>query len=82
MNNKHKTIKHRQKQKAKRVAGIEGQVATMLESYTRQTDTLDTTAMKRTRKRIKKKKKKKKNNLNLFTQLSFDLRLTSKLSVS
>ena len=50
-------IKH--EQKAKRAAGIEGQVATMLKSHTREMDTTDTAAMKRYKK---KKKKKKKNN--------------------
>ena len=35
----------------------------MLESHTREIDTIDTTAMKRARKKWKKKKKKKKNNL-------------------
>ena len=43
-----KTKRIKQKQKAKRVAGIEGQVATMLESHTRQ---IDSTAMKRARKK-------------------------------
>ena len=46
---KTKRIKH--KQKAKRTAGIEGQVATVLKSHTRQ---LDTTAMTRARKNEKK----------------------------
>ena len=55
---KAKGIKH--KQKAKRAADIEGQVTTMLESYTRQLDTIETTTIKRTRKKMKKKKKKKK----------------------
>ena len=49
-NNKKKRIKH--KQKAKRAAGIEGHVATMLESYTKQTDT---TTIRRKRKKIMKK---------------------------
>ena len=44
-----KLTKH--KQKAKRAAGIEGQMATMLKSHTRQIDTIDTTAMKRARKK-------------------------------
>ena len=44
---KTKQIKH--KQKAKRAAGIKGQVATMLELHTRQTDTIDIIAMKRAR---------------------------------
>ena len=43
-----KRIKHKQK-KTKRAVGIEGQVATMLESHTRQ---IDTTAMKRAKKKI------------------------------
>ena len=43
-----KRIKY--KRKAKRAAGIEGQVATMLESHTRQMDTIDKTTMKRARK--------------------------------
>ena len=42
---KTKRIKH--KQKAKRAAGIDGQVATMLESHTREIDKIDTAAMKR-----------------------------------
>ena len=42
------------KQKAKRAAGIEGQVATMLKSHTRQTDTIGTTAIKRAWKKKKK----------------------------
>ena len=37
-----KRIKH--KRFATRAAGIEGQVATMLQSYTRQIDTIETTA--------------------------------------
>ena len=51
MNNKSKLIKH--KRKAKRAAGIEGQMASMLESHTRQIATIDTTAIKRARKKIK-----------------------------
>ena len=39
--------------KAKRAAGIEGQVATMLELLTRQVDTVDTTRIKRARKNEK-----------------------------
>ena len=46
-----KRIKH--KRKAKRAAGIEGQVATMLELHTRQADTVDITALKRARKNEK-----------------------------
>ena len=46
-----KRIKH--KRKAKRAAGIEGQVATMLELHTRQVDTVDTIAIKRARKNEK-----------------------------
>ena len=47
-----KTLGMKRKQKAKRAAGIEGQVATMmLESHTRQIDTLDTTTTKRARKK-------------------------------
>ena len=38
-----KQIKH--KRKAKRAAGIEGQVATMLKSRTKQIGTIDTTAI-------------------------------------
>ena len=44
---KTKRIKQR---KAKRAAGIEGQVATMLELHTKQVDTVDATAIKRARK--------------------------------
>ena len=40
---KTKRIKH--KQKAKRAAVVEGQVATMLKSHTRQIDTIDITGM-------------------------------------
>ena len=49
-----KTKRIKRKQKAKRAAGIEGQVTTMLESRTRQIDTIDTKAMKRARKNKKK----------------------------
>ena len=52
---KPKRIKH--KQKAKRAAGIEGQVATMLISHTVQIDTTDITAMKRARKNEKEQLK-------------------------
>ena len=45
------------KQKAKRAAGIEGQVARMLKSHTRHIDTIDTTAKKRAKKNMKKKEK-------------------------
>ena len=38
------------KRKAKRSAGIEGQVATLLELHTRQVYTVDATAIKRARK--------------------------------
>ena len=48
---KTKRIKH--KRKAKRAAGIEGQVATMLELHTRQIDTVDITAINRARKNEK-----------------------------
>ena len=48
-----KRIKHIQK--PKRAAGIEGQVATLLESHTWQIDTIETTEMKRARKKWKKK---------------------------
>ena len=41
------------KRKAKRAAGIEGQVATMLELHTRQVYTVDATAIKRARKNEK-----------------------------
>ena len=50
---KTKGIKH--KRETKRAAGIGGQVATMLELHTRQVDTVDTTAVKRTRKNEKEK---------------------------
>ena len=50
--NKNKTNKPH-KQKAKRAAGIEGQVATMLETHTRQIDTRDAKAMKRAKKNDK-----------------------------
>ena len=53
-----KRIKHNQI--AKREAGIEGQVATMLKSHTRQIDTTDTTAMKRGRKKGTKNKRPKR----------------------
>ena len=43
--------------KSKAGSWIEGQVATLLELHTRQTDTIDTSTMKRA-----KKKKYKKNN--------------------
>ena len=49
---KTKRIKH--KQKAKRAAGIEGQVATMLKSHTGQIDTTDTTTMKQAREKSRK----------------------------
>ena len=39
--------KRRHKQKAKRAAGTEGHVATMLESHSRETNTTDTATMKR-----------------------------------
>ena len=45
-----KTKRIKYKRNAKRAASIEGQVATMLESYTRQIDTIDTT-IKRMRKK-------------------------------
>ena len=57
-----KQIKHIRK--TKRAALIEGQVATMLESHTRQIGTIDTTAVKRGREKMKKKKKKKKKKKN------------------
>ena len=50
-NSKTKRIKH--KRKAKRAAGIEGQVATMLELHSIQVDTVDTTTIKRARKNEK-----------------------------
>ena len=48
-NNRTNRMKH--KRKAKRTAGIEGRVVTMLESRTRQIDTIEITAMKRARKK-------------------------------
>ena len=50
-NNKTKIKRIKHKQKAKLAAGIEGQVATMLESHARQIGTIDTTTMKRARKK-------------------------------
>ena len=52
-----KTKRIKQKKK-KQAAGIEGQVATMLEFYTRQKDTINTTTIKRSRK---KKAKRRQN---------------------
>ena len=48
---KTKRIKH--KQKAKQAAGNEGQMGTMLESHTRQTDRIDITSLKRAREKCK-----------------------------
>ena len=48
-------------QKAKRAAGIKGQVATMLESHTSKTDTTDATTMKEPGKKLKKKTKRGQN---------------------
>ena len=55
-----KTNRITQKRKAKPAAGIDGQVASMLELHTRQIDTIDTTAIKRAGQ--KRKKRKTKNN--------------------
>ena len=52
-----KRIEH--KQKAKRAAGIIGQVATMLKSHTRKIDKIDRTAMKRASKKWKKRNNEK-----------------------
>ena len=51
-----KTKRIKRKQIAKRATGIEGQVATMLESHTRQTDAIDTTTMKEPEKNEDRKK--------------------------
>ena len=48
-----KTKRIKYKRKAKRAAGIKGQVATMLELHTIQVDTVDTTTIKRARKNEK-----------------------------
>ena len=56
---KSKQIK--QKQKAKRTAGIEAQMATMLKSHTRQINTQDTTAMKRARKKRTNKRRQNRS---------------------
>ena len=56
-----KTKRTKYKQKAKRTAGVEGQVATMQKSDTRQ---IDTAAMKRARKKMKKKKRTTKRRQN------------------
>ena len=48
-----KTIRIKRKQKAKRAAGTEGQVDTMLNSHTRQIDTIDKTALKRAKRKKK-----------------------------
>ena len=50
-NNKNQTINKKKKKKKKRAASIEGQVAPMLESNTRQIDIIDKTAMKRAEKK-------------------------------
>ena len=55
-----KRIKH--KRKAKRAAGIEVQVASMLESHTRKIDTIDTTIIKRARKKNKYRRVKRRQN--------------------
>ena len=64
-NSKTKRIKH--KRKAKRAAGIEGQVATMLELHTIQVDTVDTTTIKRARKNEKRNLEETKQKCRLGT---------------
>ena len=59
-NNKIKKNKH--KRKAKRAAGFEWQVATMVGLHTRLIDTTDTTTMKRARIKMKKKITKRRQN--------------------
>ena len=58
----HKQYEKNKKKKAKRAAGIEGQVATLRESLTTQIDTLDTAAMKRARKDVKEKTTERNQN--------------------